>query len=243
MKLPKDDGLSDSLMGDMGDPSSISNDPFSTEPMGDGADMSNEEPMGTDNDMNIDNEMSEEPIGDVDNMNSDPMGGDDMNDDPTDNDMSDEAPDDPGSSVGVDKKKNLQKLAGRLSNDIKDYNNDNEKKDTETNKYITNMVIGQTVKGMEENDIQDVVDKLMSGEKFDTPKINEPNNEKTSELDDEVNKEIDKQIGESKETINHLITVNEIFNDLKKFHEEEPIDTVPENDYNYNKKPFIPNNF
>lgn len=112
-------------------------------------------------------------------------GPDQMGDDmpPMDNEMGsspgfeDEDPDDGGFDGGFDDgggdaddeqdpKKHIQKLAGELTQSLKQYNDENGEPDVELCKYVAGMINSQAVKGLSEDDADEVLSKIKSGEDF-----------------------------------------------------------------------------
>ena len=87
-----------------------------------------------------------------DNMNNDM--GDDMVDMNNNND--DESVDDP--------KKNIQRLAGKLSQALRTYNMEQESLDTDLNKYVVGMIATQAAKDMTSDEKQEIVKKINKGE-------------------------------------------------------------------------------
>jgi hypothetical protein len=90
-------------------------------------------------------------------------------------------------------KKNIQKLAGELSQALRNYNQQQEHPDTDLNKYVMGMVVAQTAKDMTSDEKDEIVNKIKSGEEeisesYD--KITEMNN--ITIKDDEQKKRYDK---------------------------------------------------
>jgi hypothetical protein len=80
-------------------------------------------------------------------MNADPMGNEGMED----------------GSEGNDAKKEIQRMTGKLSQDLRTYNDDNGDQDTELNKYVANMIVKQAAKSMTPSDVKAVVGTLNDG--------------------------------------------------------------------------------
>lgn len=96
------------------------------------------------------------------NMEADPMG---MQQDPlmdTDMPMGDGE-----SNEESTPKKAIQKLVGKLSQELRQYNDQEE--DSELNKYVAGMIIPQASKGMTDDDKQDVINKIKKGVVDDEP--------------------------------------------------------------------------
>ena len=103
----------------------------------------------------------EEPM-----MNQDPMGGNDSmmgGEEPMDGDMEDPMMDDEMGGEENDPKKEIQKLSGKLSQELRNYNNDQETPDTDLNKYVAGMVIPQATKAMTSDEKAEVIKKIKKG--------------------------------------------------------------------------------
>lgn len=124
-------------------------------------------PMDMNNmDMGGNNEM--DMIG-SDNMNND------MGDDMVDMNNDDESVDDP--------KKNIQRLAGKLSQALRTYNMEQETPDTDLNKYVVGMIATQAAKDMTSDEKQEIVKKINKGETIeDNGEENIDNNAEDNEM-------------------------------------------------------------
>lgn len=89
----------------------------------------------------------------------------------------DEGPDDGGFDGGFDDggddaddeqdpKKHIQKLAGELSQSLRQYNDENGEPDVELCKYVAGMINSQAIKGLSEDDADEVLSKIKSGDDF-----------------------------------------------------------------------------
>lgn len=103
-------------------------------------DMMPQEPMGM-GDEPMDGAMDQEPMG----MGNEPMG--------------DENADDP--------KKNIQRLAGELSQALRTYNDEQQTPDTDLNKYVVGMIATQAGKNMTSDEKNEIVKKIQKGETMD----------------------------------------------------------------------------
>ena len=90
------------------------------------------------------NEMGNDPM-----MGNEPM-GDGMEEPMMDDDMDNEN----------DPKKEIQKLSGKLSQELRNYNNDQETPDTDLNKYVAGMIIPQATKSMTSDEKAEVINKI-----------------------------------------------------------------------------------
>lgn len=124
-------------------------------------------PMDMNNmDMGGNNEMDMMGNDNMDNNMGDDMG--DMNND-------DESVDDP--------KKNIQRLAGKLSQALRTYNMEQESPDTDLNKYVVGMIATQAAKDMTSDEKQEIVKKINKGETIeDNGEENIDNNAEDNEM-------------------------------------------------------------
>lgn len=108
--------------------------------------------------MPMDNQMS--PMnGD---MGQQPMDDPMMGNEPMEDDMEEPMMDDEN-GIENDPKKEIQKLSGKLSQELRNYNNDQEKPDTELNKYVAGMIIPQATKSMTSDEKAEVINKIKKG--------------------------------------------------------------------------------
>lgn len=92
-----------------------------------------------------------------------PMGNDQMMDnEPMDNGMEDPMMDDNMENEN-DPKKEIQKLSGKLSQELRNYNNDQQSPDTDLNKYVAGMIIPQATKSMTSDEKAEVINKIKKG--------------------------------------------------------------------------------
>ena len=104
--------------------------------------LPNQEPMG----------MEPEPMGDMGGE-MPPMGDEGMGEDPMGNG---EGADDP--------KKNIQRLAGELSQALRTYNDEQQSPDTDLNKYVVGMIATQAGKNMTSDEKNEIIKKIQKGE-------------------------------------------------------------------------------
>jgi hypothetical protein len=65
-----------------------------------------------------------------------------------------------------DPKKFIQQLTGKLSQSLQKYNDNNGQPDVELNKYVAGMITKQAMKGLSENDAEEIIDKVKADEDF-----------------------------------------------------------------------------
>lgn len=117
--------------------------------------------------------MPQEPMGDMGNE-MPPMGGDEMGEDPMGvMGNEDEGADDP--------KKNIQRLAGELSQALRTYNDEQQSPDTDLNKYVVGMIATQAGKNMTSDEKNEIVKKIQKGESMEDDKSGEEGNDMAME--------------------------------------------------------------
>lgn len=109
------------------------------------------------------------------NNEMDMMGNDNMDNNMGDMNDDDESVDDP--------KKNIQRLAGKLSQALRTYNMEQESPDTDLNKYVVGMIATQAAKDMTSDEKQEIVKKINKGETIeDNGEENIDNNAEDNEM-------------------------------------------------------------
>ena len=63
-----------------------------------------------------------------------------------------------------DPKKFIQQLTGKLSQSLQKYNDNNGQPDIDLNKYVAGMIVKQAVKGLSQEDTDEIIDKVKSDE-------------------------------------------------------------------------------
>lgn len=98
-----------------------------------------------------------------------------------------------------DPKKYLQQLTGKLSQELRNYNNEQPNQDTELNKYIAGMIIPQATKSMTDGDKSDVIKKIKQGVTDDDGEFeNNMETESLSKRDKLVNEIVNSVLGNEK---------------------------------------------
>lgn len=140
-----------------------------------------------------------------------------------------------GNGESTDPKKQIQQLTGKLSQELRNYNNDQTEPDTELNKYVAGMIIPQASKALTGDDKSEIIDKINNNsDSEDEMGGDEPN-------DNEISNEIpmdDSNPSESKRSIDNIIDemINSILNDNDKDRYEKKTDVKSKR-----KNPFISN--
>ena len=121
-----------------------------------------QEPMG----------MEPEPMGDMGGE-MPPMGDEGMGEDPMGDMGNEEGADDP--------KKNIQRLAGELSQALRTYNDEQQSPDTDLNKYVVGMIATQAGKNMTSDEKNEIIKKIQKGESVENENGSEEGNDMAME--------------------------------------------------------------
>jgi hypothetical protein len=108
-------------------------------------DMMPQEPVGM-GEMPMNNMGGDDPMMDANGGTEEPMEGEGTADDP---------------------KKNIQRLAGELSQALRTYNDEQQSPDTDLNKYVVGMIATQAGKNMTSDEKNEIVKKIQKGETVD----------------------------------------------------------------------------
>ena len=108
-------------------------------------DMMPQEPIGM-GEMPMNNMGGDDPMMDANGGTEEPMEGEGTADDP---------------------KKNIQRLAGELSQALRTYNDEQQSPDTDLNKYVVGMIATQARKNMTSDEKNEIVKKIQKGETVD----------------------------------------------------------------------------
>lgn len=65
-----------------------------------------------------------------------------------------------------DPKKYIQQLTGKLSQSLQKYTDNNGQPDVDLNKYVAGMITKQAMKGLSEEDAEEIIDKVKADEDF-----------------------------------------------------------------------------
>ena len=65
-----------------------------------------------------------------------------------------------------DPKKFIQQLTGKLSQSLQKYTDNNGQADVDLNKYVAGMITKQAMKGLSEEDAEEIIDKIKADEDF-----------------------------------------------------------------------------
>lgn len=153
----------------------------------------------------------------------------------------------------TDPKRFIQQLTGKLSQSLRQYNEQLPQPDADLNKYVAGMITKQAINGLSSEDVDEILDKIKSGEDFS----GEEEGEQQNTQPDNANVNTDDNMGQAQQTqpmqqapmnnesVLHGKKINEITNSTLERGEEAPKDiSKPKNDKeSYAKKPFTSPNF
>lgn len=87
-----------------------------------------------------------------------------------------------GNKEGADDpKKNIQRLAGELSQALRTYNDEQQSPDTDLNKYVVGMIATQAGKNMTSDEKNEIVKKIQKGESMNDENGGEEGNDMAME--------------------------------------------------------------
>lgn len=116
-----------------------------------------------------------------------------------------------------DPKRYIQQLTGKLSQCLRNYNNDLPSPDIDLNKYVVGMINKQALKGLKDNDVKDILSKIKSDETDDD-----------NENDDMQEENFQRE------------NIDEIYQDVISSHQDDDNSC---DSFNYNKLPFTSPSF
>lgn len=172
---------------------------------------------------------------------------------PMDNGMSGQSEFDTNFDAGVeadeeqDPKKFIQQLTGKLSQSLRKYNEDNGQPDVDLNKYVTGMIVKQSMDGLSPEDAEEIIDKVKSNEDFNMDDGEQPPMMQPQEQipNDSQGQEMP-QPNQGGQTVNewfskrnnrHLSEI--VTNDIIKGNKEEKPYKKATETYSYRKSPFL----
>lgn len=137
------------------------------------------------------------PMGDEGEVNNEPMNEPPMDDNPMGNEPMDGEESDP--------KKSIQQLVGKLSQELRDYNENQPNQDTDLNKYVAGMIIPQATSVMTDQDKNEVINKIQKGN------VDDPSQSMDDEMDEPIVNEV----------LNSFIDGRNTKRDDKKIHNQD----------------------
>lgn len=174
------------------------------------------------------------------NNNQPPMGDDEMNSEfDTNFDAGVDA------NEQEDPKKFIQQLAGKLSQSLRKYNNEQPQPDVELSKYVCGMIVKQAIKGLKQEDVEDIMKKIKSDDDLDNDAPDGDNQLNGNEDDEEMQPQADQTEQMPLESLNrnHNQKIEEIFQDLISTEKEDTIERPLKRTNSFRHKPYTSPNF
>ena len=174
------------------------------------------------------------------NDNQPPMGDDEMN-----------SKFDTNFDAGVDAneqedpKKFIQQLTGKLSQSLRNYNNEQPQPDAELSKYVCGMIVKQAIEGLKHEDVEDIMKKIKSDDDFDNDTPEDNNQLNGNEEGEDMQPQTDQPEQMPMESLNrnHNQKIEEIFQDLISTEKEDTIERPLKRTNSFRHKPFTSPNF
>ena len=174
------------------------------------------------------------------NDNQPPMGDDEMN-----------SKFDTNFDAGVDAneqedpKKFIQQLTGKLSQSLRNYNNEQPQPDAELSKYVCGMIVKQAIEGLKPEDVEDIMKKIKSDDDFENDAPEDNNQLNGNEEGEDMQPQTDQPEQMPMESLNrnHNQKIEEIFQDLISTEKEDTIERPLKRTNSFRHKPFTSPNF
>lgn len=174
------------------------------------------------------------------NDNQPPMGDDEMNSEfDTNFDAGVDA------NEQEDPKKFIQQLTGKLSQSLRNYNNEQPQPDAELSKYVCGMIVKQAIEGLKPEDVEDIMKKIKSDDDFEDDAPEEDNQLNGNEDGADMQPQTDQPEQMPMESLNrnHNQKIEEIFQDLISTEKEDTIERPLKRTNSFRHKPFTSPNF
>lgn len=150
-----------------------------------------------------------------------------------------------------DPKKFIQQLTGKLSQSLQKYNDNNGQPDVDLNKYVAGMITKQAMKGLSEQDAEEIIDKVKADEDFSMEGGEQmPDNTQMMDGGDEQMPTNDQMTGGGEQPMNENFgkwqrnkQIKEITNAILDNSEENKPHQTPRNNGRYRTSPFSSKNF
>ena len=92
-----------------------------------------------------------------------------------------------------DPKKSIQQLVGKLSQELRTYNNEQQTQDTDLNKYVAGMIIPQATKVMTDQDKNEIINKIKKGQTDSAESSDDPMSDDEPIVNEVINSLLDKK--------------------------------------------------
>ena len=147
-----------------------------------------------------------------------------------------------------DPKKYIQQLTGKLSQSLQKFTDNNGQPDVDLNKYVAGMITKQAMKGLSEEDAEEIIDKVKSDEDFsmeDTDANQEPQmgdaNMQQPPMDNGMQQQ--PQMNENFSKWQRGKQIKEIVNGVLDKKEEDTPRQQPKNNGGYRTRAYTSQNF
>lgn len=115
-----------------------------------------------------------------------------------------------------DPKKYIQQLTGKLSQTLQKYTDNNGQPDVDLNKYVAGMITKQAMKGLSEEDAEEIIDKIKADEDFSLEDGGDENLQQDVPQDDQMDSQDMPQDNAQQQGQDMMPQMNESFRRFKK---------------------------
>lgn len=144
-----------------------------------------------------------------------------------------------GNVDGNDSKKYIQQLAGKLSQELRTYNEQQPQPDAGLNKYVAGMINKQAVEGLDGKDKEDILNKIKSDEE----EINSEPQQQQPKMES-VKRKINLNDKQFKNLFEIAGNLDSLIDDVMNDKDERKDDKIPTNrEVSYRGKPYIAPDF
>lgn len=115
-----------------------------------------------------------------------------------------------------DPKKYIQQLTGKLSQTLQKYTDNNGQPDVDLNKYVAGMITKQAMKGLSEEDAEEIIDKVKADEDFSMEDDGDENLQQDMPQDNQMDGQVMPQDNTQQQGQDIMPQMNESFRRFKK---------------------------
>lgn len=144
-----------------------------------------------------------------------------------------------------DPKKYIQQLTGKLSQTLQKYTDNNGQPDVDLNKYVAGMITKQAMKGLSEEDAEEIIDKVKADEDFSMEDDGDENLQQDMPQDNtqQQGQDIMPQMNESFRRFKKNRQIKEIVNGVLDNKVENTPHQEPKNGGIYSTRPYTAPSF
>ena len=144
-----------------------------------------------------------------------------------------------------DPKKYIQQLTGKLSQTLQKYTDNNGQPDVDLNKYVAGMITKQAMKGLSEEDAEEIIDKVKADEDFSMEDDGDENLQQDMPQDNtqQQGQDIMPQMNESFRRFKKNRQIKEIVNGVLDNKVENTPRQEPKNGDNYSTRTYTAPSF